>query len=190
MEAERTLSRAALAAEAAEEAPRALMTAPPRLATVGMKVSVNQDGSVMTWVAGLAGDEGVLVVGVLGVGVVAPDGHAGDLADGDAGLDGELGGGAVLVEPGHGEPAVGGDLGGVRLGDQAVGVAGVGDGEDADVGAGGVVDGLALAGEDRAVGADQVGPAHAFLAGQAADEDDPVGAGEGFLGLVGRLDAR
>ena len=44
---------AALAAEAADEAPRALITAPPRLATVGMNVSVNQSLSVMTLVTGV-----------------------------------------------------------------------------------------------------------------------------------------
>ena len=36
---------AAEAAEAAEEAPRALMTAAPRCCTVGMKVSLNQVAS-------------------------------------------------------------------------------------------------------------------------------------------------
>ena len=38
---ERTVSMAALAAEAAEEAPRALMMAAPRCCTVGMKVALS-----------------------------------------------------------------------------------------------------------------------------------------------------
>src|SRR5699024_11877393 len=41
-----TWSMAALAAEAAEEAPRASMIAAPRLATVGMKSFSNQDWSL------------------------------------------------------------------------------------------------------------------------------------------------
>ena len=154
---ERTLSTAALAAEAADDAPRALITAPPRLATVGMYVSANQAGSVITGRGRLAADPGVLVVGILGVAVIAPDRHVRDRADRHARLLGELRGRPVLVEPGHREPALGRDSGAMRPGDQAVGVAGVGDGQDPDVRAGGVVDRLALAGEDRAVGADQVG---------------------------------
>lgn len=47
-----TVSMAALAAEAAEERPRALMMAAPRSWTLGIKVSLSQDSSVMTWVAG------------------------------------------------------------------------------------------------------------------------------------------
>src|SRR4029078_3691774 len=128
-----------------------------------------------------AADEGVLVVGVLGVAVVAPDGHAGDLADADARFLVALHRGAVLVEPRNRVRAVRGDLGGVRPGDQGVRVAGVGDGEDADAGGGVVVDVLALAGGDRAVGADEVGPGHAVFAGEAADEDDPVRVAEGFI---------
>ena len=60
-EAERTLSSAALAAEAADDAPRALITAAPRLATVGMNVSENQAASVITYGGRLAANLGVLV---------------------------------------------------------------------------------------------------------------------------------
>ncbi len=52
LEAERRLSMAAFAADAADDAPRALMTAAPRLATVLTKVSASQAASVMTWGAG------------------------------------------------------------------------------------------------------------------------------------------
>src|SRR5262245_1077196 len=52
LEAERRLSIAAFAAEAADDAPRALITAAPRLATVGMNVSASHAASLMTWGAG------------------------------------------------------------------------------------------------------------------------------------------
>ena len=48
---DRRLSMIAFAADAAEDAPRALITAEPRLATVGMNTSSNQPASEMTLVA-------------------------------------------------------------------------------------------------------------------------------------------
>ena len=70
-----TWSMAALAAEAADEAPRASMIAAPRLATVGMNV-LGQPLLVVDGLGGvLAGDLGVEDVRVLGGGVVAPDGQ-------------------------------------------------------------------------------------------------------------------
>ena len=72
---------AALAAEAAEDAPRASMIAAPRLATVGMKV-VREPRLVVDLLGGvLAADLGVEEVGVLGGRVVAPDGHLLDVGD-------------------------------------------------------------------------------------------------------------
>ena len=69
-------------------------------------------------------------IGVLGGGVVAPDGDLADLVGGDTGLGGDLGGGSVLVESGQGGEVLLGDGGGVLLGDQAVGIGGVADNED------------------------------------------------------------
>ena len=66
---------AALAAEAADDAPRASMIAAPRLATVGMKVPV-EPVLVADGLGGVAAaDLGVEQVGVLGGRVVAPDRH-------------------------------------------------------------------------------------------------------------------
>ena len=62
-----------------------------------------------------------------------------------AGLVRELRLGAVLVEPGHREPPVGGNVGRVLAGDQAVRVARVADDEHTHVVGGVVVDGLTLA---------------------------------------------
>ena len=68
-----------------------------------------------------------------------------------AGLLRELRLGAVLVEAGHREPAVGGHVGRVRPRDEAVGVARVADHEHAHVARRVVVDRLALRLEDPAV---------------------------------------
>ena len=88
--------------------PRASMMAAPRCCTVGMNVPSSQAWSSTTSAAVLPFDLGVEEVGVLGGGVVAPDGHVGDVAHGHAGLGGELGHGPVVVEAGHrGEALVG-----------------------------------------------------------------------------------
>ena len=128
-----TWSIAALAAEAALEAPRASMIAAPRLPTVGMNSSAIQASSSTCGQAGLAVDQGVDQVRVLGRRVVAPDGHPLDVGDRALELVGELGDRAVVVEPHHrGEPLAR-DVGGVRLRDQAVGVGRVADHQHLDV---------------------------------------------------------
>ena len=66
---------AALAAEAADDEPRAAIMAAPRPAIFGMKTSVFQSGSVIIVLDGLAVAGGVAVVGVHGRAVVAPDAH-------------------------------------------------------------------------------------------------------------------
>ena len=81
----RTWSMAAEAADAAEEEPRALMTAAPRCCTVGMNCS-----SIHFWstrlLRGLAFDVRVADVRILGGGVVAPDRQMSDVVDMRAGL--------------------------------------------------------------------------------------------------------
>ena len=138
---------------------------------------------------GASADAGVEEIGELRVRVVAPDRGVRDLAPRHAGLLGELRLGAVLVEPHHGEPAVGGHRGGVPHGDEAVRVAGVADDEDAHVGGGVLLDGAALADEDLAVDAEEFLAFHPGLAGHAADEQGPVHAGEAAVQITGDLDA-
>ena len=70
----KTWSMAALAADAADDAPRTSMISAPRLATRGMNSSRSQ--RVVHLLGGdLAADLGVVEVRVLGGGVVAPDRH-------------------------------------------------------------------------------------------------------------------
>ena len=76
-----TWSIAALAAEAALEAPRASMIAAPRLATRGMNSSAIHASSSTVVPGALAADPGVDEIGVLGGRVVAPDGHVRDVGD-------------------------------------------------------------------------------------------------------------
>jgi hypothetical protein len=98
---------------------------------------------------------------------------------------GQLALGPVLVQPGHGEPPIGGDLGCIGPGDQAVGVAGVAHHHDPDIGGAMGSDGLALGLEDAPVYGEQVAALHARLAGDGADQEGPVGAVEGGLEIRG-----
>jgi hypothetical protein len=130
---------------------------------------------------GAAIDFGVVEVGILGRGMVAPDGDVGDGGDVDAGFFRELRFGAVFVEASHGVETVARNLGRVVHRNEAVGVAGIADDKDADVRRGIFLDGLALAGEDFAVDAEQVLTLHALLARNAADEQSPVHAAKAFI---------
>ena len=112
-----------------------------------------------------------------------------DVGDRGAGLLGQLGDRAVVVQAGHRGEAVGRDVRGVRLGDESVGVGRVADDQDLDVVGGVVVDGLALRLEDAAVGRQQVAALHARGAGAGADEQGDVGAVEGRVRVVGDVDA-
>src|SRR5690554_2441818 len=134
---------------------------------------------------GLAGHLAVGDVGVLGGAVVAPDDHALDVGDVLAGLLGQLGQGAVVVQAGHGGELLGIQVRRVAGGDQGVGVGRVAHHQDLDVAAGVVVQGLALHGEDRRVGFQQVLALHARAAGTRADQQGEVGVLEGDVGIVG-----
>ena len=90
----RTVSITALAAEAADDEPRAAMIAAPRCWTVVMNSPRSHASSLMTSAAAAA-DRGVIRVGELGRGVVAPDDEVADLGHGRARR------GARAV-PGHG----------------------------------------------------------------------------------------
>ncbi len=184
-----TESMAAWAADAADDAPRFSMTAAPRFCTVSMNAPCSQAVSSITSGTGFPSMRGVREVGELRGRVVAPDGDVRDLAVLHAGLLRQLRLGPVLVEAGHGEPSVGGHVGSVRPGDQAVGVARVADHEDAHVGGGVVVDRLALRLEDPAVHREEVAALHARLARDRADEQRPRRAVERGLEVGGRLDA-
>lgn len=138
---------------------------------------------------GFAINEGVLKVGELGGTVVAPDTDIGDLGGLYACSSGDLGFGAIFIEAGHGEPTVCGHVGGVAKGDEGIGVAGIGDDDDAHIIGGAVVDGLTLTDEDCAIGADEIAALHACLTGHTTDEQCPVDAIKGDVGVITGDDA-
>ncbi len=87
----------------------------------------------------------------------------------------------VVVQAGQrGEPLLG-DVGGVAQRDQRVGVGRVAGHADADVVGGHLVEGLALRGEDRPVGLQQVTALHARAAGTGADQQRQVHAVEDLV---------
>ena len=112
--------------------------------------------------------------------------HGGEI---DAGLFGELGLRAVLVEPHHRGETLGGQALGLAGGDHAVRVGGIADDGDAGVGGGDGVDDLPLPDEDLAVVLEEVGALHAGAARLGADEQAPVGVLEADVGVVGLDDA-
>ena len=81
------------------------------------------------------------------------------------------------------------DVGGVLERDQRVGVGRVAGHADADVVSGDLVERLALGGEDRAVGRQQVAALHARAARAGADEQGEVHAVEDLLRVGADLDA-
>ena len=129
-------------------------------------------------------DAGVEEVGVHRVVVVAPDGQAVDGGDRDLELLGEHREGAVVVEAGQGVETLLGDVGSIVHRDEGVGVGRVSGDEDLDVVGGDLVEGGTLAGEDLAVGGEQVGAVHALLARHRPDEHGGIDALENGLGVV------
>ena len=97
--------------------------------------------------------------------------------------------GAVVVEPRHGGPALGGDVAAVAVGDQAVGVARIADDQDAHVLRRVGRQRLALADEDLAVDAEQVLALHALLAREASRPAGPSCSPlNALFGIVGHDD--
>ncbi len=123
--------------------------------------------------------------------VVAPDREVLDVARPGAGLPREQRDRPVLVEAGECGPAVGRHrvTGGVP-GDEAVRIARVTDHHDPHVLRSVLRDGPALVDEDRAVLTDEVAALHAGPAGDAADEQDPVGVLVTLRAVAARRHAR
>src|SRR4028118_1910154 len=196
-------SIAALAADAAEDAPRASMIAAPRLPTAGMysfsyqsmstlstalspftralKRSGNMDGeglphTTRAWGAS-APPEGVGGGVARGRGVAAPPGEVLAVSDASRELLGEHRDRAVLVEPRHCGEALARHVGRVAHRDQRVRVSRVADHQYLYVVVGVGVDRLALWFKDRAVRLEQVGSLHPLLTGLGADQHEVGRAG-------------
>ena len=174
-----TWSMAALAADAADDAPRASMIAAPRLATRRDElVRVPRPGRRARSPA-CRFDLRVEEVRVLRRGVVAPDRHVRDVGDRHVPVFwascaiARLWSRRVIAWK-----RVGGHVRRVGLGDQRVGVRRVADHEDAHVVGRARVDRLALRAEDAAVRLEQVGALHARRARAGTDEQADVRAVE------------
>ena len=176
------------AAEAAEEAPRASMIAAPRLATVGMKSFSIQSWSLTTsaaffpptsawntsgyWVAEWLPQIVIFLMSV----TLAPVLRAScEIA--------RLWSRRVSAENRSLR-----DVGRVGHRDQRVGVRRVTGDADADVVGGHRVERLALGGEDRAVGLEQVAALHARPAGPRPDQQGEVHTVEDLVGVGAGLD--
>ena len=138
------------------------------------------------------GGGGLAVDGGVGEGwehrgaVVAVDEDVFDGGEIDAGLFGELGLRAVLVEAHHRGETIGGQALGLGGGDHAIGVGGIADHGDAGISGGDGVDDFTLLDENLTVVLEQIGALHAGAAGLGADEKAPIGVFE-TDGSVGGL---
>ena len=168
---------AALAAEAAEDAPRTSMISAPRLATRGMNSSRSQASS--TWsAAGLPATSAWYTSGYWVAEWLPQIVSLRISVSGTGELRGQLRDGPVVVEPGHrGEP-LGRHVRGGGLGDQGVGVGRVADHQYPHVVGRTGVDGPALRGEDPAVGLQQVAALHALGPRARPDQQRDVHAVE------------
>ena len=175
---------AAEAAEAADEAPRALMMAAPRCCTVGMKAFL-VPLAVHQRVRRLAVDHAEIEVGVLGRGMIAPDQHAADTRHVAAGLLGQLRDGAVVIETRHRGEIARVEIFGVGARDHGVGVGRIADHQYADIAIRHFVHGLALRREDLRVGHEQVLALHAGTARPGADQQRGLTVLEGHARIVG-----
>ena len=136
-----------------------------------------------------ATDSGVFGIRILGGAVIAPNRHIGHLRNLDPGLLRQLGLGAVLIETGHRVKAVARHPGGVGVaqGNKAIGIGRIADDQHSHV-FGGLDHGLALTDENRTVFLDQIASLHARPPRLGANEQPPVDAIEGNIGLVGDYD--
>ncbi len=166
----RTWSIAAFAADAAEDSPRASMIAAPRLPHrrdegVAVPALVGHD-----FRGRLPGDGREPIVGIHRGRVIAPDDHLLDRVDRLAGLGGELGKRAVVVEAQHRREALARQARRALHRDVGIGVGGIADHEHLDVAARRRVERLALCGEDLRVGREQILALHPRPARTRADE--------------------
>ena len=119
--------------------------------------------------------------------MVTPDGHLLDIGDLGASLEGELGEGTVVIETGHGREVLSGEVWGVALADESVGVGGVADGDRLAVTRSVVVDGLTNGDKDLTVVLEEVSALHTWATGLGTDEEVVVNISEGG-GEVGGAD--
>jgi len=111
--------------------------------------------------------------------VVSPHGHLLDVGYLGVGLKGELGQSSVVIESGHGSEAAGGQVRGVVLADQSVGVGRVADDDGLDVTRGVVVDSFTNINENLTVVLEEVTSLHTRSTGLGSNKEVVVDILEG-----------
>ena len=135
---------------------------------------------------GFALHGGVADVRVLGGGVVAPDGHLGDIGAVRAGFLGELRQRAVVVKAGHRREVARVKIGRGGLRDEGIGIGRVTDNQHFDVARGVVIQRLALRAENGAIRGEQILALHAGTARAGADQQGIIAVLESDVGIVSR----
>ena len=139
--------------------------------------------------SGLSSDQSVVNIGVLSSRVVTPDGDLLDGGDIGSGLGNELRKSTVVVKTSHGGEVLTGNIGGVRGGDQTVGVGGVSDDNNLDRLLGGSVKSLTLTGEDGTVVLHEVGTLHAGSTRLGSNKEGIVSILKTLMEVRGHLDS-
>ena len=119
--------------------------------------------------------------------MIAEDSELFDDINGDAGFFGQLGGGAVLVEPDHGGKAFRRESTGLSCRDHAIGITRVADDYDAAILSGDSINGPTLRHENVSVILQQVGTFHTRTPWLGAHEQAPLCILESLLGLAGTM---
>jgi hypothetical protein len=136
----------------------------------------------------LAVHGGVMQIGILSRGMIAPDDHLVDLGDRCSGFLTELGESPVVIEARHrGEP-IRRKRRRVTLSDQRIGVRGIADHQDAHVATRDRIQRLALGRENLGVLEQQILALHAGAARPCAHQHRDVAILEGYPGVVRRRD--
>ena len=129
-------------------------------------------------------DLGMEGIWILGGTVIAPNRDLLDIGVGDTSLLGQLRDGAVVIQARHRRKALGGHIGRIALGDQAVGVGRVADHEDAHICCRIGVDRLALHRKDRSIGTQQILTLHPLTARACTNQQGPVDIFESGIGII------
>ena len=111
--------------------------------------------------------------------VVSPDGHLLDVGDLAASLQSQLSQGAVVVKTGHCREVLGGEVGGVVLANESVGVCGVANDDRLAVTSRVVVDRLTDIHKDLAVVLEEISTLHAWASGLGTNKEVVVDILEG-----------
>ena len=113
--------------------------------------------------------------------MISPDGHIANVSPVGVALERQLGFGTILIQTGHREPSIGGNLLGVVHGDKAVRVARIADDEHTKVGPCRLGQRSALLNENLPVDAKQIFAFHSSSPGHTPNKKSPIHSAKSLI---------